>query len=101
MEKSSYDLAYFVNGVAIEIDNHIIGRDKVDYDTIFKFGKFLYDLTLNDLIHYTSIIIKPIEKYRGKKFDNKSKIKDLSESLINICDDLERFNILQKNSRKN
>ena len=38
----------------MDIDDHIIGRDKSEYNSISKLRKFLYDLTLDheELINY-------------------------------------------------
>ncbi len=96
------DLAFFINNVAIEIDNHIIGRDKLEYNNLFRFRKILCDLVSNQwgLAHYVSVFKEPIENYIGKKFDNQAKIEDLTGELNKIYNDLEPMILLSKEKQE-
>ncbi|MEK6872389.1 MAG: hypothetical protein AABW90_00065 [Nanoarchaeota archaeon] len=97
------NLASFICDVTIEIDNHIIGRDKLEYNNVIRLGKLLYGLTSDQwkLTHYLSVFKGPIEDYIEKKFDNQAKIKDLTKELNKICDDLESMVLLPKKKQEN
>ena len=97
------DLAFFINNAAIEIDNHIIGGNKLKYNNVFRLGKILCDLTTDQWkpAHYLTILKGPIESYMGEKFDNQAKIEDLTKELIKICSDLESMVLLPKEKQEN
>lgn len=93
----------FICDAAIEIDNHIIGIDKLEYNKMFGLGKLLHDLISNqsELSHYFTVLKEPIENYRGEKFDNQAEIGDLAKELNKICDDLESLVSLTREKQKN
>lgn len=93
----------FILDAAIEIDNHIIGKDKLEYNNIFRLGKLLYGLTLDqgELTHHITVFKEPVEEYRRIKFDNQSKIEDLAKELNKICDDLESMVLLPREKQEN
>lgn len=93
----------FIYDAAIEIDRHIIGKDKLEYNKMFRLGKLLHGLTSNQsgLIHYSTVLKEPIENYRGKKFDSQENVEVLAKELNEICSNLESMVSLSKEKQKN